>query len=386
MPYSDYSYLDPLHIVWRMGTPEDPFVDRVEFLKVVNNKAVLAEIPDRFARVKISGHIEINYDGNIKKSISPNEFYVNYSTGIIELHESKNFTSINVSYKGRGFIQYPASRIYYQDGNIVNTLDKLIDEAKKAIINVDDKISDYIIIRDRLLEVILMTEIASAETKEATERANSATEKALDAYDTTRLVFKQYVNEYDDIAKEYSQPEVGWTVQVYSTGIRYRFDGQKWVAIDSFGGAIPKASEEMDGLMSSEDFVRLTKIDENSYNRRVIVFIIPSTPYVGKQGIIARFPFDGVIVGVKAICSVVGETETEISIEKTKDMMSWTKVSNRNLFIKPDKYFDDGTANFSVDRVDEGDMFRLDIIQQGVSIQNITVELIINTIKEIRED
>lgn len=317
MPYSDYSYLDPLHIVWRKGTLDDPYIDRTEFLKVVNNKIVLAEIPDRFTRVKIAGMQEINYDGAPKKIIEPNEFSVNYSTGVIQVHPSQESNTLNVSYKGRGFIQYPASRIYHQDemNGVVESLDKIIEEARESIKGIDEKVSDYYKIREDVLQTIVRSDVATAETKRATDKAIEATDMALDAYETTRLVFKPYVQTYDDIFRVYPSPEIGWTTQVYETGVRYRYDGISWVPIDLFGGGIPVASEDFDGLLSKEDFSRLqNKIDEDTFSNRVIVFVLPSYIYQGVQPVVARFPFNGEIVGARALCGSYGQTTTEISV------------------------------------------------------------------------
>lgn len=381
MPYSDYSYLDPLHIIWRNGTAEDPYIDRAEYLKILNHKVVLAEIPDRFTRVKIAGMIEINYDGTPKKSILPYQFSVNYSTGVIQFHETMESKKINIVYKGKGFIQYPSSRIYHQDelNDVVESLDVIIERAKTSIYDAEKRIKDYEKMRELILETIVDSERTTNDAKDATERAIVATDKALDAYQTTRLVFLPYVNKYDDIAVEYPNPDVGWTVQVYDTGIRYRWDGIDWVPIDLFGGGIPLADETIDGLLSKEDYKRLRIIDEETYSKRALVFVVPSYPLQGVQTIVARFPFDGKIIGVKALCGIKGDSDTEIAIEKSRDMVDWNSIMLTNLFFKAGSFFDDGTASVFDSVVNEGDLFRINVIQQGVGIQNVTLEIIIAT-------
>lgn len=381
MPYSNYGYFDPIHIIWRNGTDDDPYVDRIEYLKILNNKIVLSEIPDRFTRVKIAGMIEINYDGTPRKSINPNEFSVNYSTGIVQFHPSKESGLVNVMYKGKGFIQYPSSRIYHQDemSGIVETLDKIIDNAKSFIHDASVKVSDYEAMRDIVNDRIANAQTAIEESRHATDESIIATDKALDAYETTRLVFLPYVMTKEEIATKYPNPEIGHTVQVYDTGERFRYDGIEWIPIDLFGGAIPLADETIDGLMSSEDYMRLRNIDEATYSKRALVFVLPSYPMVGVQPIVARFPFNGKIIGAKALCGVLGETDTEIAIEKSRDMVNWTQITGSNLTMKSGQYFDDGTINFSDDTVFEGDLFRLVVIQQGVNVQHITFEVIIET-------
>lgn len=381
MPYTDYSYLDPLHIIWRKGTEEDPYIDRVEYLKVVNHKVVLSEIPDRFNRVRIAGMIEINYDGTPKKTIAPNEFIVNYANGIVQFHESKEYTRINVMYKGKGFIQYPSSRIYHQDkmNDVVESLESIIDNSKNALDEARRRIEDYEEIRDAIVQKMVEIDTATTEAKEATEDVKIATDKALDAYETTRLVFKPFVNSFRDIRTSYPNPEIGWTLQVYDSGIRYRWDGIEWVPIDLFGGAIPLANETIDGLLSNEDFSKLRRIDEVTYSKRVLVFVLPSFPIVGIQPIVARFPFKGKIIGIKGICGVKGETETEIAIEKSKDAVNWNTIMQSNVFFRIDQFFDDGTASVLDENVDEGDLFRVRVVQQGVNAQNVTIEVMIET-------
>jgi hypothetical protein len=126
-----FIYNDPIRIVWRKGNAEEPYVDKVESQKVINNMVVLTEIPDEFTHVSISGLTEI-YEG----TPSTNQFIVNYENGIITFHPSKEGTTItNMTYKGRGFILYPASRIYGRNGNpdVTVTLQEIIDAGQEAL-------------------------------------------------------------------------------------------------------------------------------------------------------------------------------------------------------------------------------------------------------------
>lgn len=383
MPYSDYSYLDPLHIIWRNGTPEDPYIDRAEYLKILNHKVVLAEIPDRFTRVKIAGMFEINYDGTPQKSILPNQFSVNYSTGVIEFHESQESNSVNVMYKGRGFIQYPSSRIYHQDefNNVVESLEDIINRAIIEIREIDIKTTDYQKIRDELLLTIVKSETATTEAKEATEKADVAADSAFDAAETTRLVFMPFVNSYSQLLNSYPNPKVGWTVQVYDSGIRYRFDGKSWVPIDLFGGNMPMANENINGFMSKEDFKKLKSFDDR-LKERVITFIVPQYPDIGVQHINARFPWKGEITNIRAM---VGWTDalmdTEIAVQKSKDMVNWTEVMSRNLVIRKNEHFDDGLKVINTFSVAKDDIFRLELLQVGGDIQDITLEIAIKIIQ-----
>lgn len=66
----------------------------------------------------------------------------------------------------------------------------------------------------------------------------------------TNIDWKEAVNTFDDIATTYPTPDDGWTVNVKDTDYTYRYNGGKWVAISA--NAIPKATNEVDGLMTKE--------------------------------------------------------------------------------------------------------------------------------------
>ena len=70
----------------------------------------------------------------------------------------------------------------------------------------------------------------------------------------TNIDWKEAVETYDDIATIYPNPEDGWTVNTKDNNITYRYNGTKWVAISA--NAIPKATNEVDGLLSKEDHAK----------------------------------------------------------------------------------------------------------------------------------
>ena len=70
----------------------------------------------------------------------------------------------------------------------------------------------------------------------------------------TKIDWKEAVNTYADIASTYPSPEDGWTVNVKNTDYTYRYNGEKWVAISA--NAVPKATDEIDGILSKEDYAK----------------------------------------------------------------------------------------------------------------------------------
>lgn len=67
----------------------------------------------------------------------------------------------------------------------------------------------------------------------------------------TAIDWKESVASFDDITIIYPNPQDGWTVNVKDTDYTYRYNGTAWVVISA--NAIPKATQEVDGLLSKED-------------------------------------------------------------------------------------------------------------------------------------
>ena len=120
-----FKYNDPLHIVFRKGTVDDPYVPKTTTQKIINNIIVLDEIPDKFSHVVIPDYAEI-YSGEPTST----QFIVNYQNGIVTFNPSEEGKSIIATYNGRGQILYPASKIYVHSENpdVVRTLQDLVDD------------------------------------------------------------------------------------------------------------------------------------------------------------------------------------------------------------------------------------------------------------------
>lgn len=82
----------------------------------------------------------------------------------------------------------------------------------------------------------------------------------------TNIDWKESVETYDELLSTYSNPEKGWTVNVgdETSMTTYRYNGTKWVDIGIT--SIPKATDTIDGLMSSSDKTKLDGIAENANN------------------------------------------------------------------------------------------------------------------------
>jgi hypothetical protein len=126
-----FEFNNPLIMTLRSGSSEDPFININDTRKIINNTIYLNELPDSFNKVSISGYYETT-----NSSPSSNEFFVNYTNGIITFNPSESGKTVMANYKGRGLIQYPSSRIYTQvdnNNNPIETLKDIIEDGRQAI-------------------------------------------------------------------------------------------------------------------------------------------------------------------------------------------------------------------------------------------------------------
>lgn len=376
LPSSYLDFNNPIHIIWRKGTPDDPFVERLDITRVVNQRIALLEIPDELYRVRISGLFEINYEKFIKNQLAENEFYCDYTNGFVYFHKKKEAETISILYKGRGVILYPSNRILHFDGtNGSETLYEIIERSKLQVKELIDRTDNYEEYLDRLIVATNLTREATDEARKATDDAKKATELVNDAYYTTVLIYQPYVNTYMDILTQYPNPHVGWTVQVYDTGIRYRFNGDEWIPIDALGGNVPLATHEIDGLMSKEHFIKMEDIsDETDF--KTIIFVCPQDILEGVQDPHIVFPYTKAeILEVKAYVSKKGTFDTPIDVEISKDFENWSTILDSPLNINPNEHEDNGLHTLARTQLVLGDVLRLKVLSFDCDALNLTVNI-----------
>ncbi|KOY83018.1 hypothetical protein I6G82_11420 [Lysinibacillus macroides] len=375
LPVNYLEFNNPIHIVWRKGTPSDPYIDRLDIARVVNQRVFLLEIPDEMFRVRISGMFEINYEKFIKQNLKNNEFYVDYTNGFIYFHVSREAETMSIVYKGRGLILYPSTRIAHYDGtDSTETLHEIIEKSKSQVRELIDRTDNYEEYLKKLTVAINNSNHATDQALDATQKAKDATELVKDAYETTVLIYQPFVNTYDEIAQKFPYPEVGWTTQVYDTGIRYRWNGKAWVPIDALGGNIPLASEIINGLMSKEQFTKVKNITE-FVNEKTIVFIIPKDILQGVQDPHIVFEWDGEIVEIKACVSTTGLQPTPIHVQKSTNFTDWFDITDSPIIIAEEKHYDNQTFLVTNVQVKKGDVFRLYIPSFLIDAQNLSVNI-----------
>ncbi|WP_215085591.1 pyocin knob domain-containing protein [Exiguobacterium sp. s78] len=105
----------------REGSIADPFVDKVETIKVVDGRLLLSEMPVKQNGVLIDGHTEIDTN-----TPTGTQFYVDYTNGTVYFVSTKN-TTVTARYKGRGIVQIPSERVYHKKGSVTRTLDAIVE-------------------------------------------------------------------------------------------------------------------------------------------------------------------------------------------------------------------------------------------------------------------
>ena len=122
---------DPILIVWHTdGAGNKITIPRNnEDYVVVNHRILLDYIPDKFQGITFStpaSMVEIPLRNAITVAT---EYKVDYTNGLIYLHEDLEATTVTVSYSSRGIISYPASRVYTVASGltVTETLQQRID-------------------------------------------------------------------------------------------------------------------------------------------------------------------------------------------------------------------------------------------------------------------
>lgn len=366
-----FQYNDPLRIIWRAGTTNDPFTRKEDTLKIINNRVVLSEIPSKFHKVEITGFTEVIDEVYSKKgSLTTSEFVVNYSNGIVQFNQENENRTINATYRGRGIIQYPAERIYYHGKNddVYLNLQDIIEDSL-------DKVSEAQTEINNIRQAIVDSKVATTLANIATDNANLATDNAREAYESTIMVYYPPVQRQQDLTITYPNPVHGARVMVQGTGDIYRFDengGTGWEKIENWTeGAIPLASETANGLLFKGDYTTLKK--------RQLVFVLPETLNQGVQKVAISFPFNGKLLDAYAYCGIVGSTPVEISVEKISETEFangglWSTIFTQNMIFNPSSN-KASSPIFLDENVNENDHFRVNVVTTNPEIKDVVIHL-----------
>jgi lysophospholipase L1-like esterase len=113
----------------RTGTKTDPFVPQTHPITVVNGKATLDEIPNKFDGVTIS-NATTTLNTTENGLPDADTVVVNYNTGELYFDPVHNGTQFTASYVGTGFFQLSARRVFTEsqsNPDIVTNVQDMID-------------------------------------------------------------------------------------------------------------------------------------------------------------------------------------------------------------------------------------------------------------------
>lgn len=375
-PFSKFhDFESPIHVIWRKGTADDPYIDRVDVTKVVNQRLVLLEVPDSINRVKIPNMKEINYDSYLKHSLDTNEFYVDYTNGFVYTHSSVEGKTLTCVYKGRGLLLYPSQRVVHWDGTGgYESLESIIDDTRKQVEELISHTEDFDKIMKEMTIAITDAKNTVYYVNLAISNAEQATADAIKAYESTVMNWKPKVKDRDELEKEYPLPELGWTVYVTEENTGYRYDGIEWIPILSINDMINKADENSDGLMSKEDYKKLKGLTVQS-SMKTIVFVAPPNEITeGKLPVHFVSPIEGKIRNIEFSFSDLGTSDSKLIIEKSKDYTKWNPIVSE-ILVKEDEYYKNIPSSSLINSdVELGDKIRVIVTDSGMH-KNMTINI-----------
>ncbi|MBN3402960.1 hypothetical protein [Clostridium botulinum] len=255
---STFSDTSPILIKKRKGDSTDPFKPIIENLKIINNVAILDEIPNKFRRVNVEGLVEKRTDFyNENNNIDENEYIVDYKYGYVFFNEKMNNKTVEAEYLGTGVVLYPSSRIYDTGReDIIITIQEMINggrEAIEAYASIDNaiktaeeyyaKISTCV---DGIKEISDTLNISIVNAKNIDDILNKTIEEARKINDTlggTIINGTNKITEIDNIIQELSVCEEYSSEKEYKKLNRVSFKGSSYECIKDCKDILPSNKE-----------------------------------------------------------------------------------------------------------------------------------------------
>ncbi|MED3562237.1 right-handed parallel beta-helix repeat-containing protein [Bacillus xiapuensis] len=135
MDFNDWNN-DPIIAKRRSGTYKDPFRKITETLGVINGKATLTEIPNKEAKVIVTG-AEIGLFEVIDEELDDYTYQVDYTEGVVFFKSTFNNRNLTFTYLGEGRHFFPDSGVWIsQDEN------GAVSTAKDKFKSIDNALSE----------------------------------------------------------------------------------------------------------------------------------------------------------------------------------------------------------------------------------------------------
>ncbi|GCD11788.1 hypothetical protein [Clostridium tagluense] len=266
--------------------------------------------------------------------------------------------------------------------------DRAIIATNDCIITTDDSIELYNQVSDLHDDMSSTLECAEYELVEL-KKATLA----------TRLIMQSPVSTLAEVSLVYLNPEIGWAVQTEDTGNIYRWNGVHWMYAYNLQSTISPATDTMNGIMTKEQFNKLVNIEEKSqvnyigekakevlptyFKIKTVVFILAEDIRIGSQGVYVQMPFNGTIADIRGFCKTTGADNTVLKIEKASESDfladTWTSMFkiNENLIIPTNSRV---SLSYSLLNtiINRNDYLRINIVDVGIGIRDITIQVNIN--------
>lgn len=126
--------VDPIYILRRAGTNEDPFILIQEDKRVKNKVVTMIEIPSFTHDVNVTAE-----DGELNEVdsdvLTQSQFRIDYSTGMAHFHSSLEGKKVTIGYQGTGYVDIPTNRIRMpgEDGDPLETLQDTLERVSEGI-------------------------------------------------------------------------------------------------------------------------------------------------------------------------------------------------------------------------------------------------------------
>lgn len=275
-------YNDPILGKLRDGSPSNPHFQITETLQVMNGRATLSEIPNRFQKVRVTGYSTELFEIN-NGELSENLYKVDYVQGVVFFHEKLNYKSLTFTYRGIGAHYFPDSRIYLtEDDKGLGTANIKFKDIDRGILEQKNRVDTLIRENPQPSEVVdLRIDYNGNVFPVARDRINAEQIKIEQAY--TDKNGKKYISLKGRIDGEQTKIEDAYkdaNNKLYQT-LKERIDAEQLKIeeaykdknnklftslknrIDAEQAKIEEAYTDAKGIKYTSLSNRLNKIDEN---------------------------------------------------------------------------------------------------------------------------
>lgn len=177
-------YNDPIVFLKRTGTPRNPYKYIKETVQIVNGIAHLREVPERAAKVRVTGENKDWFEVE-NEELEDNFFQVDYVQGNVFFTAANNGKTLTFEYNGTGVYLTPDSRVYLTQSNdpLIFTANEKFADINREILEQKNRVDTLITENPQPSEVVDMRIDRNGNIYDtARDRINAEQKKIEDAY------------------------------------------------------------------------------------------------------------------------------------------------------------------------------------------------------------